>query len=125
MIMTEAETVASLLPVLNWAPEPHSVYRTFAVLPPQQLGAKCQRCVYIFPPPVLALVPQLVAKTEVQSIRLSVQLDGEKLNLRSRKVLRVSQLMLRVFAYMYRYGATVVEPVKALAVVHIVVLAAK
>jgi len=53
-----------------------------------------------------------VAWTEVQSILLSVQSDGEKLNLPSRKLLRVLQLIPPAS------GDTVVEPSKSLAVVH-------
>ena len=83
-------------------------------IPPQQLGPKYQRCWYIDP----ALRTQFVAWTEVQVMRVSVQSDGVKLNLPSRKVLRVLQLMFPDSAA----GDTKVEPVKSLAVLHMLTL---
>ena len=109
--MTEAVTVVALdLAALLLT---HSAYRTFALIPPQQLGPKYQRCWYICP----ALLTQFVALTVVQLMRVSVQSNGVKLNLPSRKVLRVLQLMFPDSAA----GNTKVEPVKSLAVLHMLV----
>ena len=83
-------------------------YLTLSRDPPQQLGPKCHRWVYILALPL----DQVVAWTEVQSIWESVQSDGEKLNLPRRKVLRVLQSIPPAS------GDTVVEPVKSLAVMH-------
>jgi hypothetical protein len=64
-----------------------------------------------------------VAWTEVQVMRVSVQSDGVKLNLPSRKVLSWLQSMFPdAVATAVAPAPTLAEPVKSLAVVHMLTL---